>query len=172
MCTLHKQMQTFPPRCSKTTPWRSRISRPLHKLIGHRLRYSRRRFRSYQARSRYSQQNSPQCKPRTCGWRNQDTNKPHQGMDIGRPAARTRWRQTTSISQPILSKRTELRPKWVLLLPWIQGGGVPHFSYMLVSKNKHNKSATRLNIMVGKTWNKEWTKGWPTGDQRSEEGRG
>ena len=28
--------------------------------------------------------------------------------------------------------------------------------------NNHNKSATRLNIMGGKTWNKEWTKGGPT----------
>ena len=28
--------------------------------------------------------------------------------------------------------------------------------------NGHNKSATRLNIMVGKTWNKEWINGGPT----------
>ena len=26
----------------------------------------------------------------------------------------------------------------------------------------HNKSATRLNIMGGKTWNKDWTNGGPT----------
>ena len=28
--------------------------------------------------------------------------------------------------------------------------------------NDHNKSATRLNIMEGKTWNKEWINGGPT----------
>ena len=87
-------MQNFSPRCSNTTSRRLRISQPPHKLIGHRSRCSRRRFRSFQARSRYSQQNLPQHRKRKRGSRNQDSNQPQLDMDIGRPATRPRRRQT------------------------------------------------------------------------------
>ena len=87
---LHKQMHNFSPRYNNNTPWRSRILRPPHKLIGHRLRCSQRRFQSCLASSRYSRQNSPQCRPRTRRWKNQDSNQPQLGRDIGRPTTRPR----------------------------------------------------------------------------------
>ena len=93
MYTLHKQMQNCSPRCSNTTPWRSRISRLPHKLKGHWSRCSQRRFLIFQARSRYSWQNSPQCRPITRGLRKQNTNQPQLGRDIGRPATRPRRRR-------------------------------------------------------------------------------
>ena len=63
--TLHKQTRNFLLRWNRTTPWHEQISRPTHKLKGHWLRCSRRRFWSYQAMLRKSWWNLPQHKPRT-----------------------------------------------------------------------------------------------------------
>ena len=87
-------MHNCSPRCSKIIPRRLRISRPPHKLKGYRSRCSRRRFWSFQDRSRYSPQNSPQRRQRTRGRRRQDRNQPQLDIDIGRPATRPRRRQT------------------------------------------------------------------------------
>ena len=36
------------------------------------------------------------------------------------------------------------------------------YEMCLFPKNGHNKSATRLDINEGQTWNKEWINGGPT----------
>ena len=38
----------------------------------------------------------------------------------------------STILQPLLSQRPVVQPKWVLLLPWVQGGAVPHLSDLQV----------------------------------------
>ena len=67
MYTTHKPMRNVSQRCSRTTPWRWRISRRLHKLTEHRSRCSQRLYWSYQARLLTSPQNSQQHKTRTFG---------------------------------------------------------------------------------------------------------
>ena len=51
----------------------------------------KRRFQSYPAKSRYSGQNSLHRRPRSFGWKNQDSNQPQPGMDIRRAATWPHW---------------------------------------------------------------------------------
>ena len=79
---LHKLMRHFSPRCSRTTPWRWRISRQLHKPTEYRSRCSQGQYLSHQARSINSTRNSQQHKPRTPGFKNRDIGQLRLSMDI------------------------------------------------------------------------------------------
>ena len=132
--TLHKPMQHFSPRCSRTTPWLWRISKRLHKPTEHQSRFLRRQYQSYRSKSLTSPQNSRHQNTRMPGWKIGTLFNPGQARTLGVQKFNPVRSKLKPRPKCVLQERTKIRPQRVLILSWIQYGGSAHVHDLSLTK--------------------------------------
>ena len=145
-----KPMRHFSLRYSRTTLWRWQILQRLHNLIEHQLWWSRKEYHIYRAKSLTSPQNLRQHQPRRLGWKFGTSFNPGQAQLLSAQQFNLVRAKLKPRQKCVLQEQTNIRPKWLLLLPRLQGGGIASWKIGTTSSRQDWTSRdSRHGIIIG-----------------------